>query len=316
MQGFLADKNGTQYSLPELLSWDVCHAMGEACDYFEVTTLFDSTMLPQLQSAVRFIGKNGNSTVFCGVVDEYVVSINEKGATVSINGRSLAALLMDNEVQKVTYFAMTKASALEHFVTPYGISNVASCNLPQVLMFQVKSGDSAWTALKRYCLKAGHCAPRFSASGTLLLAETSGNTVTINADNRASAIKYKDERYGIISRITVTNRSSGGSYTLNNQAFINRGGSCRRYLYTDKFEQVVSNPSQADDTFTGEYQIQQSKYGKNVIEITVAEQFACFPGDTAVFSSTAVGITKNCKVIKTHCWADALSAGTIITVEA
>lgn len=100
MKGYLLDKNGNESALPELLSWDVCHGTGEPCDYFEVKTVYSSAFLPKLAAASRFKGVSEGKTVFYGVVDEYQISIDEKGSTVSINGRSLAALLMDNEVQK------------------------------------------------------------------------------------------------------------------------------------------------------------------------------------------------------------------------
>ena len=77
MKGYLIDKDGTQYQLPELLSWDVCHGTGEPCDYFEVKTLYTAALLPKLGDAVRFKGTNDGATVFYGVVDEYQVSIDE-----------------------------------------------------------------------------------------------------------------------------------------------------------------------------------------------------------------------------------------------
>lgn len=315
MRAYLIDKNSNEYELNKLLSWDICHGTGESCDYFEISALFDSTMLTYLENAVRFRAENGNDTVFYGVVDEYVVSMDEKGATVTVNGRSLAALLMDNEVTKATYFTMTNASLIQNYVTPYGIDSVAACTLPQQLMFPVRAGDSAWSVLKRFCLRSGHVCPRFSKEGILLLAETAGSTVSLDADSLAYAVKYRDKRYGIISQITVTNRASGGSYTLTNDDFILRGGSCRRYLYTEKLENVISNPSDIGERFTGEYQIRCSQAGKHCIELSVPGQFFCFAGDTVNFRSTALGITGNYKVSATHCWADSLSAGTLITLE-
>ena len=115
MQGYLIDKNGTEYELPELLSWDICHGLGEPCDYFEVTVLYDTEMLTELYNAVRFRAKNGNDTVFYGVVDEYIINIDESGSAVSINGRSLAALLMDNELPKCTHYSLSRDTLLSNY---------------------------------------------------------------------------------------------------------------------------------------------------------------------------------------------------------
>ena len=255
-------------------------------------------------------------TVFYGVVDEYQISVDEKGSTVSINGRSLAALLMDNEVQKNMYYSMSKSKMLEKYVSPCGITNIADSTMSDVLMFSVRDGDSAWSALKRYFLKSSHCLPCFDAVGKLYLTGITGKSLTINADEYAVAMKYKDERYGVISQITVINRSNGGSYTLKNQAFSDRGGSRKQYYYTEKFNNILSDGSSITDTkFTGRYQIESSMFGKRCVELTLKRQFPCFPGDTVLLTCSAFGINKSCRVIKTHCWADAVSAGTSVTLE-
>ncbi len=46
MKGYLIDKNGALTLLPEFLSWDVCHGMGEPCDWFEVSFIYYSAQLP------------------------------------------------------------------------------------------------------------------------------------------------------------------------------------------------------------------------------------------------------------------------------
>lgn len=315
MQGYLIDKNGTEYELPELLSWDICHGLGEPCDYFEVTVLYDTEMLTELYNAVRFRAKNGNDTVFYGVVDEYIINIDESGSAVSINGRSLAALLMDNELPKCTHYSLSRDTLLSNYVTPFGVTDTAPCTLPALLLFPVKEGDSAWSVLKRYCLKAAHTMPRFTRAGKLLMADTAGLTLTLNADTQASAVKCRDERYGVISEITVRNRVNNASYTVTNDALIARGGRCRRYIYTDTFENAVSEMSQINNHQSGEYQIEKSKLGKHCIEVTVPQQFFCFPGDTVNFSSTALGMSGSYKVSSTHCWADSYGAGTVIRLE-
>lgn len=315
MKAYLIDKDENEYELKKLLSWDICHGLTDACDYFEISAVYDSSMLTKLQNAVRFKAENGDSTVFRGVVDEYIVSMNEKGATVTVNGRSLAALLMDNEVTKTTFFSMTKQYLVDTYVTPYGVGDIAAATLPALTMFPVKAGDSAWSVVKRFCLRSGKTEPRFSADGTLLLKETAGKTVSLDADKLAVSIKYRDKRYGIISHITVTNRATGGSYTLTNDDFVQRGGQSRRYLYTEKLENVISNPSDVSERFTGEYQIRCSERGKNCIEVTVPRQFFCFAGDTVSFSSSALGISGSFKALSTHCWADSVSAGTAVTLE-
>ena len=316
MQGILINKNGTEYELEALTSWDICHGLGEPCDYFEVTALYDPDMLPVLYDAVRFRAENDGDTVFYGVVDEYIISIDEKGGTVTVNGRSLAALLMDNELPKCTHYTLSRSALLSSYVTPFGVTDAAPCpTLPSLLLFPVRDGDSAWSVLKRWCLKAAHTLPRFSKTGTLLMTGAAGTTKTLNADTQATAIRYRDERYGVLSKITVKNRVNDASYTVTNSALIARGGRCERYMYTDIFDNTISDPSQLGDHYNGEYQIERSKQGKHCIEVTVPELFFCFPGDTVRFTSTVLGVSGSYPVSSTHCWADSLGAGTVITLE-
>ena len=54
--------------------------------------------LPKLQSACRFRAVHNNAVVFKGIIDEYSISIDEKGSVVTLSGRSDAALLLDNEL--------------------------------------------------------------------------------------------------------------------------------------------------------------------------------------------------------------------------
>lgn len=112
------DKDGVSTPLPEFLSWDVCHGMGEPCDWFEVSFIYYSAQLPKLQTACAFRATHNSAVVFSGVVDEYSISIDEKGSVVTLSGRSKAALLLDNELPAQEYAALSSAGAVSGFVSP------------------------------------------------------------------------------------------------------------------------------------------------------------------------------------------------------
>lgn len=65
----------------------------------------------------------------------------------------------------------------------------------------------------------------------------------------------------------------------------------------------------------GEYQIAESKRGKRCVKLTLTKQFACFPGDRVQLTAAKLGVSGTFTVISSHCWADSLSAGTIVTLE-
>ena len=169
MKGYLIDKNGALTLLPEFLSWDVCHGMGEPCDWFEVSFIYYSAQLPKLQSACRFRAVHNNAVVFKGIIDEYSISIDEKGSVVTLSGRSDAALLLDNELPAQEYAQLSNTAAVSAFARAFGISSVVSGSAKTLNSFSVRTGESAWSALKRFCRYAWGTVPYFTKSGTLVL---------------------------------------------------------------------------------------------------------------------------------------------------
>ena len=309
MTGYIISSSGTETELPPFLSWDVCHGLGEPCDWFEVSFIYYSHQLSKLQSACRFRAEHNGATVFTGVVDEYSISIDEHGSVVTISGRSPAALLLDNELPAASYAALSSESLISSFITPYGISQVVSGAAKTLGSFSVSTGESAWSAVKRFSRYAWGTTPFFTPEGVLILNGRQGSNITVDADKDAHAVKLRDERYGIISDVCVKNRVTGASYTVRNEDFIARGGKSHREL-------TVPKTTGADAArYTAEYQIAESVRGRHLIELTLTKQFACFPGDIIELSSTALGVSGSYMACASHCWADSFSAGTIVTLE-
>ena len=309
MTGYIISSSGAETELPPFLSWDVCHGLGEPCDWFEVSFIYYSHQLSKLQSACRFRAEHNGATVFTGVVDEYSISIDEHGSVVTISGRSPAALLLDNELPAASYAALSSESLISSFITPYGISQVVSGAAKTLDSFSVSTGESAWSAVKRFSRYAWGTTPFFTPDGVLILNGRQGSNITVDADKDAHAVKLRDERYGIISDVCVKNRVTGASYTVRNEDFIARGGKSHREL-------TVPKTTGADAArYTAEYQIAESVRGRHLIELTLTKQFACFPGDIIELSSTALGVSGSYRVSASHCWADSFSAGTIVTLE-
>ena len=309
MTGYIISSSGAETELPPFLSWDVCHGLGEPCDWFEVSFIYYSHQLSKLQSACRFRAEHNGATVFTGVVDEYSISIDEHGSVVTISGRSPAALLLDNELPAASYAALSSESLISSFITPYGINQVVSGAAKTLGSFSVSTGESAWSAVKRFSRYAWGTTPFFTPEGVLILNGRQGSNITVDADKDAHAVKLRDERYGIISDVCVKNRVTGASYTVRNEDFIARGGKSHREL-------TVPKTTGADAArYTAEYQIAESVRGRHLIELTLTKQFACFPGDIIELSSTALGVSGSYRVSASHCWADSFSAGTIVTLE-
>lgn len=309
MRGFLYDSAGSQWQLPLLFEWEVCHGTGESCDYFEVSFPFEKDMTERLAAAVSFKGVNNGDTVFYGLVDEYCIRCDDSGSSVTLSGRGMAALLMDNEAEAATYASLGLDTVITNHVLPYGITQLETKSMPRLRLFSVSSGESEWSVLTRFCRYSCGVQPRFSKDGVLLLNDKKGRELKFDGGSPVYSIKRRDCRYGVISSVLVKNRVTGARYTVHNSAFEARGGRSRRVL-------TVPKTTGADAMrYTGEYQISESAKGKNTLELGIMAQFAGFPGDIAEVKLPEAGISGRYKVIKSRCYADGDSAGTVLTLE-
>lgn len=309
MTGYIYDKNGKETLLPPLLSWDISLGSGEPCDSFEVCCAYEAKYLKSLSQACRFRAAHGGKTVFSGRIDEYEVCISDDGGTVSVCGRSLAALLLDNEAEASEYLNLSPELLSERHIKPYGISVSIGTGLKTLSGFAVTQGESEWSVVKRFCSLCGCPEPRFSQDGTLLLGVHGGAAVTINDQSPMAEIRHRDCRYGMISAVLVKNRSTGAKYGVSNQPFIDRGGSSRRII-------TVPRKTGAEAMrYTAAYQIKQSAKGKFTVSLVLPSQFPARPGDTVRFDSRRLGLKGSFTVTRLRSFAGGSEAGSELTME-
>lgn len=309
MTGSIYDVNGNETKLPQLISWDISRGSGEPCDSFEVCFAFERKLLKTLAAAYRFRALNGSETVFYGCIDEYEVLIDDEGGTVSVSGRSMAALLIDNETEAEEYTEFNAELLISRHIEPYGITTSAQDSLPSLEGFAVTDGESEWSVVKRYCSLAGLQKPRFNAEGVLILGDGSSVKHTINDNSPVVSVKHRDMRYGIISELLVKNRGTGAKYGVKNQPFINRGGSSKR---------IVTVPQSTGTTamrHTAVYRIKRSAEEKFTVTLGFAEQFPMQPDDTVSLDSSRLGMKGSFKVIDVRSFASALTSGSEVTME-
>ena len=139
--------DGGCYQLPMLLRWDLELTGGVPCDSLSVTCLYDKGMAGVLPRATRFTAAWGGETMLRGVVDAYEISMSERGLLATVEGRGMAALLLDNESEAVTYERATLGEVLGGHVSPYGIS-VGRRQDVSGDGYVVTSGSSQWKALQ------------------------------------------------------------------------------------------------------------------------------------------------------------------------
>ncbi len=305
MTGIIYDRTGKGTRLPVLTEWEIIHGLGQPCDRFMVRFPYRKEMLETLKEACRFCGMNEGETVFYGVVDAYTVTCDVRGAVVELEGRSLGALLMDNEAESGEYFHLGLEDVLDRHVRSEGVEDIQTIDCPPLGHFTVRSGQSQWSVLQEYLQFSAGVAPRFDRSGTLLLDGGQGGAVRmIGGATPVSSVEFRDDRYGVITEVLVKKTRSGERSTVRNESMIARGGRTRRVL------QVPRYLDHDGMRYTGEYQLARSREGSAVCILRLPKLFAGFAGDTLWLNDSAVGLTGKFRVSQSRCWAEKGQFGT------
>ena len=285
MTGYLKDGSGKRYELPLLTAWKMEYAAGVPCDSFWLQCPWEMGNEAVLEAAVRFEGVDGGKTVFTGVVDECQVTLSEAGRLLEVSGRSMAALLLDNEALPADYMTLTTEDLLRNHVTPYGILVADRGALPAVSGFSVTSGSSEWDVLYDFACYYGGITPYFDRQGRLHL-EGWGKGErrwTVDDSVPVTSLSYREKRYGVLSQVLVRDKTRQTVETVTDTAFYQSGGRCRR---------VITMPGKSHYKamrFQGEYQIRKAKEERQTVTLTVPWGFAAWPGDRIAIQRSGWG---------------------------
>lgn len=306
MTGYLFDNCFNTMVLPEIISWEINHTDGKSgTDSFEICCLYDSEMSKHLENAVRFKCEHNGQTVFYGIVDEYSITSDQSGKTVSISGRGLGGILIDNKCAGQEFISCSLTDVLERYVKPYGITSIESYNTKTVYGYKVTTGESCFGALTRFLEYAGNTVPRFSPSGELILSGRPGKSWSFSSENCVKT-EVTGKRYGTVSHVDIFT-TDGYRQTLKNEQFIEKGGRAKRILT------VPRNTSWEMMKYMGKRLIEQSEEESFAAELTVSEMFPVFPGDT-VLLEIPDAFHGEYHVSQTTCWGNGKGYGTKITL--
>ena len=279
MKGYVTDSTGVRWELPALRAWRMDYTDGVPCDSFSVCCLWNEKKNPtQPRQWVTFTAEYRGEVVFTGVVDECRTTLDGRGSLLEVNGRGMAARLLDNEALGQDYGVATQADILRDHVRPYGISMApGNQSLPAVPRFSVRTGSSEWAVLYQFARYHGGILPRFDRLGRLVLADAQrGKNITLDGSSPIRSIVRTDKRYGVLSRVLVRDRYSGAVQQVENGEFRAEGGMARR---------VVTMPGRAGyQTMrrTGRFQLDCSREERLTIQVELAGErsaFCAFPGD-------------------------------------
>ena len=292
MTGYIITADHRIWGLPVLLSWQITYTGSVPCDSFSVTFPYQPDMLERLHLAAGFTAYENGQVMLRGIVDEHEVTLGSDGLTATVSGRGYAARLLDNESRPLTYQQATLADIIRGHVTPYGVSCAEMASVTATSTYTVASGTSQWKALEDFCLTYGGFSPRFSREGKLLAVPEKENSVckVIGGETPVLSCTLRDDRYGVLTEVLVIDKTRNTSYTVQNRSMLDRGGQCRRVLYTP------GQSTWAAMRYTGEYQIARSREDAFSITVELPGNFTAFPGDTVMLELEKLGVSGKYRV--------------------
>lgn len=292
MTGRIITCDHRTFDLPPLTQWQVTYTGSVPCDSYSVTFPYRADMAEILHRAAGFLAMDGETILLRAIVDEYTVDLSGSGLTATITGRGYAARLLDNETRPVTYQAATLAEIVRCHVTPYGISAAEIADVSADSVFTAAAGTSQWKVLEDFCRTYGGFAPRFRQDGKLLAVpeQNSGRRLVIGGDSPVLSCSVREDHYGVLTEVLVIDKTRNASYSVRNQDMADRGGQCRRVVYTP------GQSTWAAMRYTGEYQITRSREEEWSAEICLPGAFQAFPGDMVRLELSRLGLAGEYRV--------------------
>lgn len=268
--------DGSRAELPAVRYWRMEYGTGTPCDSFELECFWDGTAPEDMMHrGNRLTAAWEGERVFTGVVDEFEYRADGDGGRLTVSGRGMAALLLDNETPARQYQVATAQDILREHVAPYGIAVAERGSLPPVYGFQVEGGSSEWQVLDDFARKHGGVTPRFDREGRLVLSPwRDGERKVIDPADGVLEVRWGERRYGVLSEVLVRNPGiRNGERTVVNEAFKREGGRCRRVLTMPRKSGYRAMQC------SGEYQIKRSMAERRWAAVKLCGVFRAWPGE-------------------------------------
>lgn len=299
MTGYLLTAAGERIDLPPFTGWRLRRTGGVPCDSFEGACPWDGGIEPAFDAACRLVVNEEGARRFTGVLDEYELSWDGAGGVLSLSGRGLAALLLDNEALGQDYQAATLADILRDHVEPYAVPVGRVGRLEPAPGFQVSSGSSEWQVLYDFARYHNGVQPRFDVWGSLIVdPDRRGQTVMVDDRTGITAVRFRDKRFGVESEVLVQDRGSLTPQRVVNGEFLAQGG-LRRKVYT-----MPGRSAYQAMRYSGRFQLDRSAEERYRVELTVPGSYFCEPGDRVEVKLTRPALRGSWTALETEAALD------------
>lgn len=261
---------GVRHSLGSAYSVQINKSREAPAD--SLTAVFFSKKNHPEYKTIEVYTEGASQLFFDGIVDEQKFEVTATGCFLTINSRSKAAVLIDNEATPQTYKRPSLDIIFRRHIKPYGFSTINGNNSSFNATIEVEKGMSEWDVLELFCSVCLNSFPIVNADGTIdIVGDTDANPLMFSNYSSGgvsySAISQKYNRYKLISEITVCEQYSAiYAATIRDHGLIDKGISRRKFISMS--EDVITGISDKKVSIkTAEQMVENAK--KKFFEITV-----------------------------------------------
>jgi len=222
------DINDKVIEITDVMSVTIDKEQGVPCD--EMVAVFPYFSLKELKEVVV---KDGDKTVFTGIVDEQKTQEDSDGIFVTVVCRSLAALLVDNESVPISYNYPSVDVIAHNHVLPFGIklSNTSDTYFGVQTVYK---GYSNFKAVEDFAKNVYHSVPYVDEHGVLKFLQDDDDVYVFS--DTEQGIRYSSfceniRRCEEISQVNVkVTNSCGYNNIIKNDDAQSRGVVRQRYI--------------------------------------------------------------------------------------
>lgn len=143
--------------------------------------------------------------VFKGQIDEIIGIKGTDGAITKISSRSLAAALLDNEAEPLTYINPAADFIYNRHLKPFGLDEYEADDVPFFGTFKIDKGMTHWQVLRNFCVNRYGTEPRITGNGRVLFKGIEdGETVFFGKDGiKYTTAKESIRRFKLITEVKL-----------------------------------------------------------------------------------------------------------------
>lgn len=177
-------------------------------------------------------------TLFNGLVDEQTLSFGPQGGRLTLQARSRAAILIDNEAIPQTFYHPSLHDIFQAHAAQYGFSGILAQDNPTLNTFTVAKGKSEWQAIESFCRQTLGVTP-YVRDGWLVAKPRIFGAPRMISNTVRGGLRYRSlsvcrKRYAVISKVILKSERKLYDVAIENPAALAREIRRKRYISPPK----------------------------------------------------------------------------------